>query len=239
MLSLKDLSLIRHINELSDAGVDCIKIEGRMKDADYVGLVTETYRKAIDNKEVTESDIQKLESVFYRGGYTDEYLTGKKSQDMYAVKRDENPYLRQVKYEKPPEKKPLYDIKRREKVVINIEKFNYKNRKKLYISAQIRNIKQYNAVSETEISRIYVPADLIVKHSDIMDFSRVVCVLPRIGFDKALVEKVKSLGAEKACATNLGQILPLIDMGFDIIGDYSLNVFNSLFISGKGMGIRK
>ena len=45
----KDLCMIEHIPEILDAGVDSLKIEGRMKTALYVATVARTYRKAIDD----------------------------------------------------------------------------------------------------------------------------------------------------------------------------------------------
>lgn len=48
ILSSKDLCMIDHIAELIDAGVDSLKIEGRMKSAYYTAVVTRAYRKAVD-----------------------------------------------------------------------------------------------------------------------------------------------------------------------------------------------
>lgn len=48
LLSMKDNNLSQHISELIDAGVDSLKIEGRLKDKDYVTNVVSYYRKAID-----------------------------------------------------------------------------------------------------------------------------------------------------------------------------------------------
>ena len=45
----KDLCMIEHIPELVGAGIDSLKIEGRMKTALYVATVARTYRKAIDD----------------------------------------------------------------------------------------------------------------------------------------------------------------------------------------------
>ena len=45
----KDLCMIEHIPELLDAGIDSLKIEGRMKTALYVATVARTYRRAIDD----------------------------------------------------------------------------------------------------------------------------------------------------------------------------------------------
>ena len=44
----KDLCMIEHIPELLEAGIDSLKIEGRMKTALYVAIVARVYREAID-----------------------------------------------------------------------------------------------------------------------------------------------------------------------------------------------
>ena len=48
LLCLKDLNNSAHLEELMDAGITSFKIEGRMKDADYVKNVTAFYRQKID-----------------------------------------------------------------------------------------------------------------------------------------------------------------------------------------------
>ncbi len=48
LLSLKDLNLSEHIEELIDAGVGSFKIEGRLKDSAYVKNITAYYRQKID-----------------------------------------------------------------------------------------------------------------------------------------------------------------------------------------------
>ncbi len=45
----KDLCMIEHIPDLIDAGIDSLKVEGRMKTALYVATVARTYRKALDD----------------------------------------------------------------------------------------------------------------------------------------------------------------------------------------------
>lgn len=84
----KDLCMIEHIPEILDAGIDSLKIEGRMKTALYVATVARTYRKAIDdyleapekyreNMEWYKSEIAKctyrqFTTGFYFGKPTDE-----------------------------------------------------------------------------------------------------------------------------------------------------------------------
>lgn len=47
----KDLCMIDHIPELLKAGIDSFKVEGRMKTALYVAVVTRAYRRAMDDYE--------------------------------------------------------------------------------------------------------------------------------------------------------------------------------------------
>ncbi len=49
ILNSRDMCMIDHIDELMDAGVDCIKIEGRAKSAYYAAIVTGAYRHCIDD----------------------------------------------------------------------------------------------------------------------------------------------------------------------------------------------
>ena len=59
----KDLCMIEHIPELIDAGIDSLKIEGRMKTALYVATVARTYRKALDDYQKDPEFIQKKYAV--------------------------------------------------------------------------------------------------------------------------------------------------------------------------------
>ena len=64
ILNSKDLCMINHIQELIDAGVDSLKIEGRMKSPYYVATVTNAYRRKIDQiYGKTQNDINYVEEV--------------------------------------------------------------------------------------------------------------------------------------------------------------------------------
>ena len=49
ILNSRDMCTIDHLKELMDAGIDCIKIEGRAKSAYYAAIVTGAYRHVIDD----------------------------------------------------------------------------------------------------------------------------------------------------------------------------------------------
>lgn len=76
-LSAKDLCLMKRLQELSHAGVDCLKLEGRLKRASYVAQVTQSYRKAIDsfNSISVTNEKAKISTLFSRGSFNeDAYL---------------------------------------------------------------------------------------------------------------------------------------------------------------------
>ena len=87
LLSLKDLNLTNYISDLLDAGISSFKIEGRLKDIDYVKNITANYRKAIDIVLEGREGYQKSSSgiLYYdfnpdpektfNRGYTDYFLT--------------------------------------------------------------------------------------------------------------------------------------------------------------------
>lgn len=81
-LSSKDMCMIEHIPELVESGIDCFKIEGRMKSEYYAAAVTNVYRMAIDKyienpKEykVQPEWLRELESVSHREYDTGYYFT--------------------------------------------------------------------------------------------------------------------------------------------------------------------
>ena len=49
ILNSRDMCMIDHLQDLMDAGVDCIKIEGRAKSAYYAAIVTGAYRHCVDD----------------------------------------------------------------------------------------------------------------------------------------------------------------------------------------------
>ncbi len=82
LLSLQDMDRSAYLQELIDAGVTTFKIEGRLKDADYVTNITAYYREKIDSiipsfhHSINSSFIPNPEKTFHRGA-TDYFLHGR------------------------------------------------------------------------------------------------------------------------------------------------------------------
>lgn len=88
-LSLKDLSLIEHIPELSEMGICSFKIEGRMKRPEYVSAVVSACKKSI-NDEYTSLVRKDLADLFSRSGFTDGYYENELGRDMFGYREKEN-----------------------------------------------------------------------------------------------------------------------------------------------------
>jgi putative protease len=83
-MSAKDLNTIGFLDQIVDAGVDIIKIEGRARPAEYVDRTVRCYKEALDavaEKTYTEEKIkawnERLTTVFNRG-FWDGYYMGRK-----------------------------------------------------------------------------------------------------------------------------------------------------------------
>jgi len=112
ILSPKDLCLVSELDRLAYSGVNSIKIEGRMKNAEYVATVVRIYRKYLDkalididsirekdeafsadNKDtfsVDNKDMKELAQIFNRGGFTSGYFKGKQGRDMMSYEKPKN-----------------------------------------------------------------------------------------------------------------------------------------------------
>ncbi len=89
-LSLKDSCLVDRLDELEEAGVACLKIEGRMKRPEYTAIVTGIYAKALkEHRKPTQEEMQLLEQAFSRQGFTQGYFNGDK-QDMLGTRTEQD-----------------------------------------------------------------------------------------------------------------------------------------------------
>ena len=90
LLSPKDLNTLDYIDEIIGAGINSLKIEGRMKRPEYVATIVETYRGIIDNKEkATKEQKQDVEQIFNRG-FTKGVGLGDFGRDFITMDRPDN-----------------------------------------------------------------------------------------------------------------------------------------------------
>ena len=84
LLSPKDLSLVDELQQIQDAGVTSLKIEGRLKQPGYVVETVGMYRQALNHKPY---DKQRVARTFVRTGYTKAYFYHKPQKEMMSLDR--------------------------------------------------------------------------------------------------------------------------------------------------------
>ena len=96
LLSPRDFNTIEVLPELIKAGVSSFKIEGRMKRPEYVAVVVDAYRRALDSYlincdqyDVKEQDQKDLAQIFNRD-FTTAHLYGKNGRMMMSDRRPNN-----------------------------------------------------------------------------------------------------------------------------------------------------
>ncbi|MBP5231150.1 MAG: U32 family peptidase [Clostridia bacterium] len=240
-LSLKDNCLAAHLKELSDMGVTAFKIEGRMKSPDYVFRVTSVYRRLMDEGRPPEpEELRELKDAFSRSGFTDAYYTGKITQNMFGVRREEDADRsretagRAARGKKSPQtagkakdfrETPfpiLLPDKKPDVILSPKEQVGYVARTEGRVPSSLSVFSDAN--------RIDIPIRLLPR-ADIRGMEdKISVILPRVTFDserdglRILLEDAKKRGVRRATVPNLSD-LPMLD-GFILHGDYPLNVYS-------------
>ena len=162
LLSTRELNTMEKIKDLIEAGIDSFKIEGRMKSASYVALVTSLYRKYIDNyyenKDMTVSleDKDKIARIFNRK-FTTGYLNKDKEIMNIMTSNHQGVEIGEV-------------------IEVNEKKIVIKLKRKL---RQNDGIRFKNSNKGMIVNRLYNKKDLLVRECD------TIAVVPnKIGLDR-------------------------------------------------------
>ncbi len=116
LLSPKDMRTVELLPEILEAGASSLKIEGRMKQPEYVAGAVSVYRKYLDyclegksaekwDKKQLKRDLNFLQNLFHRGGFSQGYYRQEPGPSMIAFEN-----------EKKTGDCPVEIIKRKEKI---------------------------------------------------------------------------------------------------------------------------
>ena len=95
LISAKDLAALEHLDAIAEAGVGCLKVEGRKKKPEYVATVTSGYRGFLDRiargepAAPTEADTQPLVQIYSRG-FTGGMYGGRAGRDYITRAQPDN-----------------------------------------------------------------------------------------------------------------------------------------------------
>ena len=250
-LSLKDLCLAGHIEEIIKLAPAGLKIEGRMKSSEYVYNVCRIYRTCLDeNRNASKREIDFLAGIFSRQGFTDGYFTKNTGIDMYGVRTEENKreslkYKSAFEFEKEAEaskpQSPLFQRgqppRKRLTGDYNLPKSkNIKMNPKLVLifnsPGKLEEVYDYirtekNGEILKRIYKIFTPPEtkIMPELSEISGIKP-----PYVIFDderEKIVESIKNSGSKCVLIDNIGHIDLAEESGLELFGNFGLNAVNS------------
>lgn len=177
-MSSKDMSLVHHISELIELGVDSFKIEGRMKSLHYIATVVSTYRKLIDNY-CKDPDNFILDNYYYnellksanRAFCHGFYYDNPTSREQLFNLRDEHPtqdfVIRVLSYDNN-QKMACIEQRNYFKIGDKIEIFSPSHPNIYFTVTKIYNEdKQSVEVANHPMEILYIPVDIELKENDL------------------------------------------------------------------------
>ena len=146
LLSPRDLCSLDYIAELINTGIDCFKIEGRMKTPEYVATVTRIYRNYIDNilagnNKIKEEDKKNLMQVFNRGGFSSGHLENSGNKKLIYPIKPNHMGLYIGKVQKVQTSKGYISIEPQEEIEIG-DKISFEKENTKYTISEIINKNQ-------------------------------------------------------------------------------------------------
>lgn len=241
-LSLKDLCLVDKVAQLDKMGVASLKIEGRMKRAEYVSAVTSVYADAAKGKSVSQRQKQQLADIFSRSGFTDCFYSKNLSKDNLGRKIENNG----DNYEKLlAQQRKNYEYLSQQKLTVELPQQTVgfgdeyilatKAEKKSFVKTKTycfyRSASQAGGENE-KVDTIYLPVKEVLKN--IKTGAQVGIHFPKIITDDEVesfekdIASAANMGIKKACIENIGQIEIAKKYHLDYMCGISFNVFNTL-----------
>ncbi len=148
VMSPKDLCCIEFIDELIEAGIDSLKIEGRKRSPEYVAVVVSTYRKAIDlyfegklTDELKKEFLEDLSKVYNRGFSSGFYFKTPSTEEFT------DGYGNQAVVKKTYVGKVLNYFKKQNVGFVRIETGNLSLNDKVYIIGETTGVVELNIES--------------------------------------------------------------------------------------------
>ncbi len=93
ILSTKDLNTIDYLDDIIKSGITSLKVEGRMKKPEYVSIIVNKYKKALEsldnNSKLTQHDKKEILQIFNRG-FTKGYILNDNGKDIISLDRPDN-----------------------------------------------------------------------------------------------------------------------------------------------------
>ena len=259
-LAAKDMYMYEHIPELIEACVTSFKIEGRMRETDFIVDLVNTYGEAIDRyiEDPLSFDRKKYASELFENrkrDFSTAYALGKPGLDFINTRYEgtgkfySTGKVFSVPSEEPEITQALLSTAQTELINNN----NITLRQK--ISVKVNNYQQGSLCIEMKVDRIYLSSDVLqpdtfmtlaqLKHLDsIKGDTEIFLALPQMmdEFQFDIIDHYLHRHGhlfDGILATNLGAIKRYSDK-YKVIADYNLNIYNHKAVElYKGIGVEQ
>lgn len=259
-LAAKDMYMYEHIPELIEACVTSFKIEGRMRETDFIVDLVNTYGEAIDRyiEDPLSFNRKKHASELYedrKRDFSTAYAFGKPGLDFINTRYEgTGKFYSTGKVFSVPAEEP--DVTQALLATAQTELTNNSNtttRQKL--SVKVNNYQQGLLCIEMKVDRIYLASDVLqpdtfmtleqLKHLDSMKgdteiFLALPQMMDELQFD--IIDHYLHIHGhlfDGILATNLGAIKKYSDT-YKVIADYNLNIYNHKAVEFyKGIGVKQ
>ena len=260
-MAVKDMYMYEHLPEMIEAGIISFKIEGRMRDADFLVTLINYYSDAI-NRYIEDP-------ICYDRKKDAQSIYETRKRDLSTCSAFGKPGLSNInrRYEGTGKfyshgkvfSNPIDEIeisKERIEEIKNLLKERSSVAQQPKLSVKVNSYSQAKAALEEGVDAIYLSGEVfqpnlpfskseILKLTKEKKATKIYLGLPRMMFEEDFSKydhllMGNNLGLDGLLTTNLGAIHKYKSLGLELIGDYSLNIYNhraAKFYEKQGLSI--
>lgn len=259
-LAAKDMNLYEYIPELIESGITSFKIEGRMRDKEFVTMLINSYGDAIDRyieDPIGYNRSENSQELFEhrKRDFSTAYAFGKPGLS-YINRRYEGTgkfYSTGKVFSTPTPERDIQED-RLDVIRTSLATIHRPEAASRELSVRVNNIAQAKVAIEEGVHHIYLAGDVyapdrpftrqeIVELTAMKGSSRIYLALPRMMSELHFEQyehllRSADLGIDGIVVTNIGALHRFKKFGIPMIGDYNLNISNNqsaMFYSEHGL----
>ncbi|MDF9843424.1 MULTISPECIES: U32 family peptidase [unclassified Paenibacillus] len=261
-LAVKDMFMYEHLPELIESGITSFKIEGRMRDKEFMVMLANSYGEAIDRyiDDPLGFDRTVDSKTLYNNrkrDFSTAYAFGKPGLSNINRRYEGTGkfYSTGKVFSTPTSERELSESR-----VIQLRERMAEGKKaqvsKPELAVRVNNMEQAKLALELGVEHLYLPGDVFepdlpLTKQDIKELgalkgeTKLYLGMPRMMTELHFDQFSQLLSGERLpvdglLVTNLGAIRRFKDMGYPMIGDVNLNVYNHLAAElYTGLGLQK
>ncbi len=260
-MAVKDMYMYEHLPEMIEAGIHSFKMEGRMRDADFLVNLINYYSDAIDRyieDPICYDRKKHAQSI---------YDTRKRDLSTCSAFGKQGLSNINIRYEGTGKfyshgkvfSKPVEEIEISKERIVEIKNLLNKNKllpTKPKLSVKVNSYSQAKVALDVGVDSIYLSGEVfmpnlpfskseILKLTNDKNATKIYLGLPRMMLEDDFSKynhllRENNLGLDGLVVTNLGAIHKYKALGLQLIGDYSLNIYNhsaSRFYEKQGLSM--